>query len=214
MAQVPGPGRAGDPGPAGSARIRVRPLRRAARTHHALLRLDEGPAEAVHLAVGAAGVTVGSGRCRRAARAASGWSRSSRTRGSRAGPPAGLRDERPVRSRPREPHNPHPGPPGPAPRPSPPGLSARRPGPEPALDVTATDLLTDYLSNTSAPLGAPVQSPAKVRWQTKRPGPDHPPPSPQGPRSWDEPEVGWSKCGPPDLSFPAVPKLFKTEIPS
>ena len=52
-----GPGRAGRPGPRGQ---RAAPGRAAgeggARTHHALLRLDEGPAEAVHLAVETAGV--------------------------------------------------------------------------------------------------------------------------------------------------------------
>lgn len=143
-----GPGRAGETRAPRAARGSGSGRRGGRRAHSPRAsRLDEGPAEAVHLAVETAGVAQVVAGARRAARAASGWSRSSRTRGSRAGPPAGLRDERPVRSRPREPHNPHPESPGAGSRsPSPPGLSARRPGPEPALDVTATDLLTDYLS--------------------------------------------------------------------
>lgn len=111
-----------------------------------------------------------SGRYRPAATAASGWSRSSRTRGFQAGPPAGLRRERGQepgwgRAAPSPPRGPRktPGSPGPVlatrpPAPFPTDLSVRQPSREPA--VVTTDLV-QHLSNPSAALGVTSKTPGK-----------------------------------------------------
>lgn len=152
---------------------------------------------------------TGSGRCRPAATAASGWSRSSRTRGSRTGPPAGLRRQRGERAGEAAPDPSFPaspGGPGPQPR-----CPASLPAPFPAALFSLAAKpgagflfrhyrSADHLSNTSAHPGRPSRDPGK---ETVLEAEDV--------RVRDE-RWGGGRLESPDPYSQAVPELLKTKI--